>query len=138
MRIAALLPRLTSLFQRSNRQEGPERQLEADARSLLDKKLHRIFAYLDTERRLDYDGKISTHALNAVLQRFDSAQRKTVESNRSSVFQNLPFFRSKSSAGTASAIPSTARTPMCESDQEDEKDAPPEDSLKVSPQKLRK
>lgn len=127
MRIAALLPRLTSLFQRSNR------QLEADARSLLDKKLHRIFAYLDT----DYDGKISTHALNAVLQRFDSAQRKTVESNRSSVFQNLPFFRSKSSAGTASALPSTARTPICESDQEDEKDAPPEESPKVSPQKLR-
>eukprot|EP00913_Durusdinium_trenchii_P001594 g1477.t1 len=65
MRIAALLPRITQQLQRVNR------QLEADARTLLDKKLHR-----------DYDGKISHSALKEVLRRFDPAMRKSTNSRR--------------------------------------------------------
>lgn len=85
MRIAALLPRITGLLQRGNR------QLDADSRTLLDKKLHRVFAFLDQ----DYDGKISTQALSAVLARFDTATRKSSNSRRK--ITNLSFFSNKTS-----------------------------------------
>lgn len=92
MRIAALLPRITQQLQRVNR------QLEADARTLLDKKLHRVFAFLDQ----DYDGKISHSALKEVLRRFDPAMRKSTNSRRK--ITNLSFFSGKTSIRSISDV----------------------------------
>ena len=56
------------------------RQLDDDARTLLDKKLHRVFAFLDQ----DYDGRISRGALQEVLGMFDTAATRPLKIRGSS------------------------------------------------------
>ncbi|CAJ1350173.1 unnamed protein product [Effrenium voratum] len=119
MRIAALLPRITGLLQRGNR------QLEEDTQRLLNKKLHRIFAFLDT----DYDGKISDRNMNAVLDRLDNAtaaRKSSMVSARGSVFQSISFFSSGKISFRSSTV--LARP---DSDSEEERDKPHLKSLKA-------